>query len=67
MFAPMALHEHAFLYVECDVPDGVTLAGWRGAKAPAPRRRALGAFMRRPRARTGTDVHSAHDSGPTRE
>jgi len=33
-------HEHAFRYVECDVPQGMTLDSWRSARdAPPPRRR----------------------------
>jgi hypothetical protein len=64
---PMPLREHAFLYVDCDVPDGVTLDSWRSAKAPAPRRRRLDGLMRRGRPRTRTDGQAAHESGATRE
>ena len=33
-------NEHAFRYVECDVPEGVTLERWRTDRAePASRRR----------------------------
>jgi hypothetical protein len=42
----MPLHDHAFLYVQCDVPDGVTLEGWRSSRSPAPRRRRLDGLMR---------------------
>jgi hypothetical protein len=69
--APMPLREHAFLYVECDVPDGVTLDSWRAAKAASPQRGRLDGLLRRSRARGahgGRSVgHSVHDSGPTRE
>jgi hypothetical protein len=34
---------HTFLYVDSDVPAGMTLSAWRGAKEHAARRR------RRPR------------------
>ena len=63
----MPLRETAFLYVECDVPAGVTLGSWRAAKAPAPRRRAIDVLLRRARTRPRTDVHLAHDSASTRE
>ena len=63
----MPLRDHAFLYVECDIPDGLTLDGWRSAKAPAPRRRPLDGILRRARMRPRTNVHSAHDSASTRE
>jgi hypothetical protein len=29
--------EHTFLYVDSDVPEGMTLSAWRGAKARAAR------------------------------
>jgi hypothetical protein len=63
----MPLHDHAFLYVECDIPDGLTLDGWRSAKAPAPRRRPLDSLRRRARTRPRTNVDSAHDSASARE
>ena len=63
----MPLRETAFLYVECDVPAGVTLEGWRAAKAPEPRRRPLDLILRRARPRPRTDVHPAHDAASTRE
>ena len=63
----MPLRDHAFLYVECDIPDGLTLDGWRSAKAPAPRRRPIGTLLRRTRPRSRTNVDSAHDSASTRE
>jgi hypothetical protein len=53
--APMPLRDHAFLYVECDVPDGVTLESWRAAKA-APRRSRLDGLLRRSRERGGHAV-----------
>jgi hypothetical protein len=46
----MPLHDHAFRYVECDVPAGVTLERWRIAKAPARRRRPLDGLLRLVRA-----------------
>jgi hypothetical protein len=56
----MPLHDHAFLYVECDVPDGVTLDSWRAAKAAAPRPRRLDGLLRRSRQRGGhSPGHSA--------
>jgi hypothetical protein len=63
----MPLREHAFLYVECDVPDGLTLDGWRSAKAPAPRRRPLDVLLRRGHTRPRSNVDSVHDSASTRE
>jgi hypothetical protein len=63
----MPLRDHAFLYVECDIPDGLTLDGWRAAKTPAPPRRPLGVLLRRARTRPRTNVDSAHESGSTRE
>jgi hypothetical protein len=47
----MPLHDHAFLYVECDVPDGVTLDSWRAAKAAASPPRRLDGLLRRSRRR----------------
>jgi hypothetical protein len=35
------LHENAFRYVECDVPEGVTLERWRSARVESPPRRRL--------------------------
>jgi hypothetical protein len=35
------LHENAFRYVECDVPEGVRLDHWRSSRAAAPPRRRL--------------------------
>jgi hypothetical protein len=61
----MPLSEHAFLYVDCDIPEGVTLDSWRTERTPAPRRRRLDGLVRRGRSRK--DVHSAHDSARTRE
>ena len=46
----MSLQEHAFLYVDCDVPAGVTLATWRTTKTAARRRRRLDGLMRLGRA-----------------
>jgi hypothetical protein len=63
----MPLRDHAFLYVECDVPDGITLDGWRSGKAPAPRRRTLEVLLRRARTRPRTNVDSVHESASTRE
>jgi len=63
----MPLHETAFLYVECDVPAGVTLQGWRAAKAPLPRRRPIDVLLRRARPRPATYVDPAHDSASARE
>jgi hypothetical protein len=37
---------HTFLYVDTDVPDGVTLAAWRAGKVRAERGRRSG-IMRR--------------------
>jgi hypothetical protein len=69
--APMSLHDHAFLYVDCDVPAGVTLDSWRSAKAPPPRRRRLDVLMRRGRSHRTAAARSlgqlAHDSGLARE
>jgi len=33
--------EHALVYVECDVPDGMTLRGWRRARTRSGSRTAL--------------------------
>jgi|1185.fasta_scaffold52745_2 hypothetical protein len=63
----MPLHETAFLYVECDVPAGVTLEGWRAAKAPTPRRRPIDLLLRRASRRPRTSVDPVHDSASTRE
>ena len=42
-------HEHAFRYVECDVPQGMTLDSWRSARdAPPPRRRLVRLSSLRP-------------------
>ena len=42
-------HEHAFRYVECDVPQGMTLDDWRSARdAPPPRRRLVRLSSLRP-------------------
>jgi hypothetical protein len=30
-----------FLYVDCDIPDGVTLSTWRAQRSPARRRHGL--------------------------
>jgi hypothetical protein len=34
--------EHAFQYVECDVPEGVTLDRWRAERHSAAGRKRLG-------------------------
>ena len=34
--------EHAFQYVECDVPEGVTLDRWRAERPSAAGRKRLG-------------------------
>jgi|tagenome__1003787_1003787.scaffolds.fasta_scaffold20742848_2 hypothetical protein len=47
----MPLGDHAFLYVECDVPDGVTLDSWRAAKAAPRGRGRLDGLLRRSRER----------------
>lgn len=63
----MPLRENAFVYIDCDIPAGVTLDSWRSAKAPAPRRRRLDGLMRLARPRMRTDGQTAHESGATRE
>ena len=35
------LDENAFRYVECDVPEGVTLVRWRSSRTDSPPRRRL--------------------------
>ena len=35
------LHENAFRYVECDIPEGVTLDRWRSGRVASPPRRRL--------------------------
>ena len=39
------LHENAFRYVECDVPEGVTLDRWRSSRTGSPPRRRLVRIM----------------------
>jgi hypothetical protein len=34
-------HEHAFRYVECDIPEGVTLDRWRAERVDSSRRRVV--------------------------
>jgi hypothetical protein len=48
----MPMQQHAFLYVECDVPAGVTLGTWRADRAapPAARPWLVRLLMRRSRA-----------------
>jgi hypothetical protein len=39
--------EHSFLYVDCDVPAGMTLTSWRDEKVRAePRARRFGILRR---------------------
>jgi|tagenome__1003787_1003787.scaffolds.fasta_scaffold20826033_3 hypothetical protein len=57
----MPLREHAFLYVDCDVPAGVTLDAWRAERALPPRRRVRVATPWRKL------VRPVHDSARTRE
>ena len=63
----MPPRDHAFLYVECDIPDGLTLDGWRATRIPARPRRPLAVRLRRTRTRPRTNVDSAHESASTRE
>jgi hypothetical protein len=39
--------EHTFLYVDSDVPEGMTLSEWRGAKARAAARGRRSGLLRR--------------------
>jgi hypothetical protein len=57
----MPLREHAFLYVDCDVPAGVTLDTWRAERAAPPRRRLRVSTQWRKL------VRPVHDSARTRE
>ena len=59
----MPLRDHAFLYVECDVPDGVTLETWRAERAH-PQRRRTGRAMSHGFRKL---VRPVHDSARTRE
>jgi hypothetical protein len=34
-------HEHAFRYVECDIPEGITLDRWRAERVDTARRRVV--------------------------
>jgi hypothetical protein len=43
---PSTPSEHSFLYVETDVPDGMTLSAWRGEKGRADRGRRSGILRR---------------------
>ena len=46
----MAATDYSFNYVECDIPDGMTLAQWRRRHlpaTPAPRRSRLSRLLRR--------------------
>ena len=54
----MPLREHAFQYVECDIPQGVTLDRWRVDRAAEtePRRR----LVRLPALRVGRRRDAAH-------
>jgi hypothetical protein len=41
---------HAFEYIQCDIPEGVTIREWRHARVPQPRRtRRLRVMVRRAR------------------
>jgi hypothetical protein len=44
---PTATAEHTFCYVDCDVPAGMTLSAWRGAKARAEARGRRSDLLRR--------------------
>jgi hypothetical protein len=37
---------HSFNYVECDIPEGMTLDEWRRRNRVAPAQRPLGARLR---------------------
>jgi hypothetical protein len=43
---PTSASEHTFLYVDTDVPAGVTLSAWRGEKVRAARGRRSGILRR---------------------
>jgi hypothetical protein len=43
---PSSPSEHTFLYVDTDVPDGMTLSAWRGEKVRADRGRRSGILRR---------------------
>ena len=34
-------NEHAFRYIECDIPEGITLDRWRSERVDSSRRRAV--------------------------
>jgi hypothetical protein len=57
--------EHAFQYVECDVPEGITLDRWRASRTvPAPRRRLVGLrTLRTSYARAGSSRRRAPADG----
>jgi hypothetical protein len=44
---PSTRPQHTFLYVESDVPEGMTLSEWRGAKARAARDGRRSGLLRR--------------------
>jgi hypothetical protein len=44
---PSIASEHAFRYVESDVPAGMTLSSWRGEKARVEARRRRSGLLRR--------------------
>jgi hypothetical protein len=39
----------AFEYIQCDIPEGVTIREWRQARAQQPRRRRLRVMVSRAR------------------
>jgi hypothetical protein len=56
--------EHAFRYIECDIPEGVTLDRWRAARAEVPSRRRLDPLRAlRSYARTGSSRRRAPADG----
>ena len=40
---------HSFRYVECDIPEGMTLDEWRRSRRVPPRRHGLRRLLRRGR------------------
>ena len=56
--------EHAFRYIECDIPEGVTLDRWRATRASTPARRRLGTLRSlRGYARAGSSRRRAPADG----
>jgi hypothetical protein len=48
---PSTTSEHTFLYVDCDVPAGITLSSWRDERTRAAAAGRRSGFLRRRGAR----------------